>query len=275
MNDTFSFFQKEPWQRREAYHQITFSMMYFYSEKFLLPFSHDEVVHGKRTILDKMWGSYEDKFSQAKLLYTYMFTHPGKKLNFMGNELGHFREWDEMRELDWDLLKYPSHDSFHRFISDLNGFYMYSPLLYKDEYSRNCYKWIQADDTEKCVYVYERTYGDERIVIFLNAYCDNYENYQVRFDESVRLELILNTDWIKYGGKSEQAQEIVESVDLWHQDACHSYHRNTHVPHGNFKCTIFENPIHLSKKDLSGAGKNYQVSVSLPAFSAKIYRVIG
>ncbi|MDY5213015.1 1,4-alpha-glucan branching enzyme [Intestinibacter sp.] len=275
MNDTLSFFQKEPWQRREAYHQITFSMMYFYSEKFLLPFSHDEVVHGKRTILDKMWGSYEDKFSQAKLLYTYMFTHPGKKLNFMGNELGHFREWDEMRELDWDLLKYPSHDSFHRFISDLNGFYMYSPLLYKDEYSRNCYKWIQADDTEKCVYVYERTYGDERIVIFLNAYCDNYENYQVRFDESVRLELILNTDWIKYGGKSEQAQEIVESVDLWHQDACHSYHRNTHVPHGNFKCTIFENPIHLSKKDLSGAGKNYQVSVSLPAFSAKIYRVIG
>ena len=123
-----------------------------------------------------MWGSYEDKFRQAKLLYTYMFTHPGKKLNFMGNELGHFREWDETKPLDWDLLKYPAHDSFHRFISDLNGYYIYSPLLYKNEYSDKSYKWIQADDMEKCVYVYERIYGDERIVIFLNAFCDDYLN---------------------------------------------------------------------------------------------------
>ncbi len=78
MNDTLSYFEKEPWQRSNLYHKITFSMMYFYNEKFLLPFSHDEVVHGKKTILDKMWGSYEDKFSQAKLLYTYMFTHPAR-----------------------------------------------------------------------------------------------------------------------------------------------------------------------------------------------------
>ena len=274
MNDTLSYFQKSPWERRQAYHQITFSMMYFYNEKFLLPFSHDEVVHGKRTILDKMWGSYEDKFRQAKLLYTYMFTHPGKKLNFMGNELGHFREWDETKPLDWDLLKYPAHDSFHRFISDLNGYYIYSPLLYKNEYSDKSYKWIQADDMEKCVYVYERIYGDERIVIFLNAFCDDYENYEVRFDESVKLELILNTDWLKYGGKSEQIPEIVESVDLWHQDAGHLHCKNTHTPHVDVKYTLLENPVHLSKKELAGAGKNYQVSVHLPGFSAKIYRVI-
>lgn len=275
MNDTLSYFEKEPWQRNGLYHKITFSMMYFYNEKFLLPFSHDEVVHGKKTILDKMWGSYEDKFSQAKLLYTYMFTHPGKKLNFMGNELGHFREWDEKRELDWNLLEYPMHDSFKRFIDDLNGFYLNSPVLYKNEYSRTGHKWIQADDTEKCVYVYERIYGDEKIVIFLNTYCDNYENYSVKFDDSVQLELILNTDWQKYGGKSEEVPELIDSIDLYHQDAGHLYSRNTYSPHGDVKYTTLENPKHLSKKEMAGAGKNYQISISLPAYSAKVYKVIG
>ncbi len=274
MNDTLAFFETPPWQRGEVYHKITFSMMYFYNEKFLLPFSHDEVVHGKKTILDKMWGSYEDKFSQARLLYTYMFTHPGKKLNFMGNELGHFREWDEKRELDWDLLKYPAHDSFKKFISDLNEFYLNSPILYKDEYSRGCHKWIQADDTEKSVYVYERIYDNERFVVFLNTAGIPYENYEVRFDESVKLELILNTDWQKYGGKGEQVPEIIESVDLWHQDAGHLYAKNTYTPHGDVTYTTFENPNHLSKKEMAGAGKNYEVSVFLPAFTAKIYKLI-
>ncbi len=204
-----------------------------------------------------------------------MFTHPGKKLNFMGNELGHFREWDEKRELDWNLLEYPMHDSFKRFIDDLNGFYLNSPVLYKNEYSRTGHKWIQADDTEKCVYVYERIYGDEKIVIFLNTYCDNYENYSVKFDDSVQLELILNTDWQKYGGKSEEVPELIDSIDLYHQDAGHLYSRNTYSPHGDVKYTTLENPKHLSKKEMAGAGKNYQISISLPAYSAKVYKVIG
>lgn len=87
-------------------------MAYFYSEKFILPLSHDEVVHGKATIVDKMWGSYEDKFAQARALYTYMYAHPGKKLNFMGNEIGQLREWDEMKSCDWFLREYPMHDAF-------------------------------------------------------------------------------------------------------------------------------------------------------------------
>lgn len=275
MNDTLSYFEKEPWKRKDFYHKITFSMMYFYNEKFLLPFSHDEVVHGKKTILDKMWGSYEDKFSQTRLLYTYMFTHPGKKLNFMGNELGHFREWDEKRELDWNLLEYPMHDTFKVFISDLNNLYLHSPVLYKNEYCKSSHKWIQADDSEKCVYVYERIYGDERIVIFLNTYCDNYENYLVKFDDSVQLELMLNTDWQKYGGKSEEVPELIYSINLYHEDARHLHSRNTYLPHSDVKYTTLENPKHLSKKEMAEAGKNYQVSVSLPAYSAKIYKVIG
>ena len=107
MNDTLRFFQTAPVYRPYDYHNLSFSMMYFYSDLFLLPFSHDEVVHGKATILQKMWGDYEFKFPQAKVFYTYLYTHPGKKLNFMGNEFGQFREWDENREQDWNLLEYP------------------------------------------------------------------------------------------------------------------------------------------------------------------------
>ena len=94
-------------------------MAYFYSENFIMEFSHDEVVHGKKTIVDKIWGTYEQKFSQLRTLYMYMFTHPGKKLNFMGNELAHFREWDETKENDWFLLRYPVHDAFHTYFATL------------------------------------------------------------------------------------------------------------------------------------------------------------
>ena len=104
MNDTLNYFRTAPEYRKDNYHKLTFSMMYYYDDKFLLPLSHDEVVHGKATILQKMSGKYEDKFPQARAFYMYMYAHPGKKLNFMGNEIGQFREWDEKRGQDWDLL---------------------------------------------------------------------------------------------------------------------------------------------------------------------------
>lgn len=122
MNDTLDYFRTAPEYRTRDYHKLTFSMMYYYDERYLLPLSHDEVVHGKATILQKMYGDYEQKFPQARAFYMYMYAHPGKKLNFMGNEIGHFREWDEKRELDWNLLTFPAHQDFHRFMEDLNHF---------------------------------------------------------------------------------------------------------------------------------------------------------
>lgn len=241
MNDTLDYFEIKPWKRGDFYNKITFSMMYFYNEKFLLPFSHDEAVHGKKTIIDKMWGTYKDKFDQAKVLYTYMFTHPGKKLNFMGNELGHFREWDEKKELDWILLNYPAHDSFKKFISELNKLYLNSPVLYKNEYSRENFEWLQADDSEKCVYVYQRKSKDETLVIFLNTFCCDYKDYEVKFDKPVILEEILNTDWEKYGGHTKYSNETVKSTKI-------------------------EAP-----KDEK---ESFKASVSLPAFTAKVYRVL-
>jgi 1,4-alpha-glucan branching enzyme len=119
MNDTLSYLKKDPIYRQWHHNDITFSMAYFYSEKFILPLSHDEVVHGKATIVDKMWGSYEDKFAQARELYTYMFTHPGKKLNFMGNEIGMLREWDEQKSVDWFLQQYPMHSAFAHYFAEI------------------------------------------------------------------------------------------------------------------------------------------------------------
>ena len=136
MNDTLEFFKLPPLYRTKSINKLTFSMAYFYNELYLLPLSHDEVVHGKATIIQKMWGSYEQKFPQARLLYMYMYTHPGKKLNFMGNEIGQFREWDEKREQDWFLKKYPLHDSFMRYIRDISRVYVNTSALYNSEYNK-------------------------------------------------------------------------------------------------------------------------------------------
>ena len=118
MNDTLKYYATDPIYRNFDHHKLTFSMAYFYSERFLMPLSHDENVHGKKTIVDRMWGDYDAKFSQVRNLYAYMYAHPGKKLNFMGNEIASFREFDEKKELDWFLLDYPRHQKFAKYFHD-------------------------------------------------------------------------------------------------------------------------------------------------------------
>ena len=130
MHDTLEYFQSAPMYRTRDYHKLTFSMLYFYNEHFILPLSHDEVVHGKATVAQKMNGQYPDKFPQARALYMYMTVHPGKKLNFMGSEFAQLREWDEKREQDWDMLKYPLHDSFREYIRKLNHIYLENSALH-------------------------------------------------------------------------------------------------------------------------------------------------
>lgn len=162
MNDTLEYMKMHPEDRRWNKHLIQFSMAYFYNDIFILPLSHDEVVHGKATIVDKMWGSYEQKFSQARLLYLYMYIHPGKKLNFMGNELAEFREWDEKKELGWNLLTYPAHDAFHEFIKKLNHYALTEPALYDTEYDSRYFRWLDTPGCEDTVFIIARraTNGD-------------------------------------------------------------------------------------------------------------------
>ena len=130
MNDTLKYYSKDPIYKKWEHHNITFSMAYFYSDNFMLPLSHDEVVHGKGTIINKMWGDYYQKFGLIRNLYTYQFAHPGKKLNFMGNELASFDEWNENKSLPWNLKSFPAHDSVSRVVRDLNRIYAHEKAMY-------------------------------------------------------------------------------------------------------------------------------------------------
>ena len=132
MHDTLEYFQTGPEYRSRDYHKLTFSMVYFWNERYMLEYCHDEVVHGKATILQKMYGDYEDKFPQARAMYMYMMIHPGKKLNFMGNEFGQIREWSEAQEQDWMILKYPIHDAFHKYMVRLNDIYKKEKAFHYD-----------------------------------------------------------------------------------------------------------------------------------------------
>lgn len=201
MNDTFDYFRTPPAERKYHHSKITFSMMYFYNELYLLPVSHDENVHGKATAIQKMWGDYEVKFPQARSFYMYMYTHPGKKLNFMGGEFAQFREWDETREQDWDILKYPLHDSFRRYMTDLSKIYDKRPSLYNGEYNPDCFEWILADESEKSVFAYKRCAEGETTVIVLNL-SDKEQSVAISADGMTRFNELINTDSTIYSGET-------------------------------------------------------------------------
>lgn len=225
MNDTLDYFRTAPEYRARDYHKLTFSMMYYYDERYLLPLSHDEVVHGKATILQKMYGDYEQKFPQARAFYMYMYAHPGKKLNFMGNELGHFREWDEKRKLDWNLLTFPAHQDFHRFMEDLNHFYLEHPALSELDYDTEGFQWIECHAEEKCVYVFERCAKErksetgkhhdqmnrqERIVAAFN-FSDEEQEIEIKCEDIKTLKRVFSSEYKEYGGQEEKKEKIIKA----------------------------------------------------------------
>jgi 1,4-alpha-glucan branching enzyme len=194
MNDTLSYFQSAPEQRTFLYHKLTFSMQYFYNENYLLPLSHDEVVHGKATIIQKMNGNYSAKFKQARAFYMYMFAHPGKKLNFMGNEIGQLREWDEKREQDWDLLCFQQHDSFYRFMQDLSSFYLNNPAFSENDYSREGFVWLDCHQEARCIYAFERRCKNQRIVAIFNFSNNPYSDYMLTISDAESLKLVFSSE---------------------------------------------------------------------------------
>lgn len=212
MNDTLKYLKKDPVYRKWHHNNITFSMAYFYSERFLVEFSHDEVVHGKATIVNKMWGTYEQKFAQLRALYLYMFTHPGKKLNFMGNELAHWREWDETKENDWFLLGYPIHDAFHKYFAKLGEMYKTEKALYEDDYNWESFEWIDADNADKNMFSYIRKGKDKDYVIVLNFSPNHYEHEVFGVIQKGMYKEVLNTEWSCYGGTLDAAPQKCHAV---------------------------------------------------------------
>ena len=191
MHDTLEYFQTPPDERPLYRGKLLFSMQYFLNEHYLLPLSHDEVVHGKAAIVQKMWGAdLTDKYAQARAFYLYMFAHPGKKLNFMGNELGLRTEWSEAGELDWTYENGP----FHTFFCALCAAYRAHPALHAD-YAPDSFRWREPDPDAPCVFAFERRSADETLL----AVC-NFADEVYTFDAPRGAELVLHTAWPQFGG---------------------------------------------------------------------------
>lgn len=193
------------------YHKLIFSMQYFYSDLFLLPFSHDEVVHGKATVIQKMWGDYEDKFPQCRALFLYMYAHPGKKLNFMGNEFAQFREWDEKREQDWNILSYPLHNSFHQYTMELNRLYRKHPALYADDYDMKNFHWLEVNAPDQSVYIFERTTENETMIAAFNFSDALHEKYAFHTPYAAELTELINSDDQQWGGTTKTTHMKIRS----------------------------------------------------------------
>lgn len=201
MNDYLGYIAYDPYFRAHHHNELTFSLIYAYSEKFMLVFSHDEVVHGKATMAGKMPGELKDKFANLRLTYAYMMTHPGKKLLFMGQDIGEFDEWNEEREVEWELLKFDSHKGVQNLVKALNKLYTQSPALYKYDTSWEGFEWINCISSNDCMLVYMRKADKREETLVVVA---NFANVEREFTIGVpyegKYQELLNTDAVEFGG---------------------------------------------------------------------------
>ncbi len=202
MNDTLEYFSKDPIYRKHHQNDITFSLAYAFSENFVLPLSHDEVVYGKKSLLNKMPGDEWQKFANLRLMFGYMYTHPGTKLMFMGGEFGQSSEWNFNQSLDWHLLQYPSHKGLHIFIKDLNTLYKNTPALYEKAFSDEGFEWINFSESENSVISYIRKGHDEEndIIVVCSFTSIVRKNYRIGLPRNGSLKQVLNSDYKKYFG---------------------------------------------------------------------------
>jgi 1,4-alpha-glucan branching enzyme len=200
MNDTLRYIEHQPIHRQFHQDMLTFSMLYAFTENFLLPFSHDEVVHGKGSMLGKMPGDEWQRFANLRLIYTYMFTHPGKKLLFMGTEIGQGTEWDSTGVIDWYVLDYPLHQGVQRLVRDLNDLYRGERALHVKDFDWQGFEWIDCHDAQNSVLVYLRSSGDDFVVAALNFTPVPRDIYRIGVPAPGIYRELLNSDAADYGG---------------------------------------------------------------------------
>jgi 1,4-alpha-glucan branching enzyme len=214
MNDTLAYVKNDPIYRRYHHNQLTFGQLYAYSENFVLPFSHDEVVHGKRSLLDKMPGDAWQKFANLRLLLTYQMTYPGKKLNFMGNEFGQGREWSVNRSLDWYLLDVHWHRGVQKLVQDLNHLYRDTPALHELDFSPEGFAWIDCHDADQSIIIYQRRACDgSHVIVALNFTPVQREGYRIGSPHGGRYREILNSNAAIYGGSNTGNGEGLNAED--------------------------------------------------------------
>jgi len=230
MNDTLGYMEHDPVYRKWEHNKLTFSSMYSQSENYVLPLSHDEVVHGKKSLLDKMPGDYWQKFANLRLLFTYMYAHPGKKLVFMGGEFGQFIEWNYKQGLDWLLLDYENHQQTQDFLKELNQVYLKEKALWELDHEHQGFRWIEADDYEQSVISFIRSSENaaQQLIIVLNFTPVPRDDYRIGVPGPGEYELLLNSDQKVFGGSNYETAARVKAE---------------------------ENPYH---------GFNYSISINLP-----------
>ena len=240
MHDTLDYMMMDPYFRQDHHDKLTFSMMYCFSESFVLAFSHDEVVHGKRSMLDKMFGDYAQKFASLRALLGYQYGHPGKKHNFMGTEFGQFIEWDHHRQLDWLLLDYPQHAALQRYVQALNRLYTAESALYRVENSWDGFTWLNVMDASHNSIAFLRRSDQAGPLEYIVCVCrfapDDDECFVLGLPLAGTLTELLNSDAADYGG------------------------------HG------FHNPVPLRSRRGNFQGHPYQATIRLPGFSTVFFR---
>ena len=201
MNDSLDYLETDPFFRKGVHNKFTFSMHYAFSENFILPISHDEVVHGKKSLLNKSPVPYEDKFANFKAFLGYMYAHPGKKLTFMGIDIAQFIEWDEERELDWLLMLYPKHIFTHRYVKELNKYYKSTPALWENDSDWDGFRWHVVDDNNNNVFAFSRRDRSGKEVLVVSNFSNQIlKNYEIGVDTWGSYKIALNTDAKKYDG---------------------------------------------------------------------------
>ncbi|CAL2083334.1 1,4-alpha-glucan branching protein GlgB [Tenacibaculum sp. 190524A05c] len=239
MHDSLQYFAKEPIYRRHHQNDLTFSMTYAFTENFMLPLSHDEVVHGKRSIIGRMPGDEWQKFANLRLLYSYMFTHPGTKLLFMGGEFGQHGEWNFQESLDWYVLEYGFHSGVQKLVKDLNILYKKYPALYEKQFEQDGFEWIGYDDHENSVisYIRKGNKEEELVIVVCNMTPIPRTNYRIGIPKSGRLTQIFNSDYKKYGGSG------------------------------------ISNKKHITIENKGWNHRNYSCEITLPPLSAVVFKI--
>lgn len=230
-NDMYEYVSTDPVYRRYMHDKLTFPMMYAFNENYIYPISHDEVVHGKKSIIDKMYGSYEEKFALMRAFLTYMISMPGKKMTFMGTEFAQFREWDYENQLEWFMLDFPKHSEMQRFVAEINNFYLANKQLWEIDNSWDGYEWIEANESNWNIISFKRKAIDKsELIIVVNFSPVTRENYTIKVDSFGKYDEVFTTDEYRFGGKGIINGKNIQTLTYQDESGKNQNYFNINLP---------------------------------------------